>query len=101
VAGPYGAGHLPGGEDFVYRADFDQDRPYEREFDGIRHFEPVSRAHESQLDILQVGRGDGYFYYVMELADDANAECGVRNAECRMTNPRAPPRMFQPSAFSL
>lgn len=56
----------------VYRATFDSDRPYEREFDGIRKFEPVSRTHPSQVDILHVGRNDaeGYFYYVMELADD-------------------------------
>ncbi|MBI2947272.1 MAG: protein kinase, partial [Verrucomicrobia bacterium] len=35
------------------------------------------------VDILHVGRNDqaGYFYYVMELADDSSAECGVRNAE--------------------
>ena len=56
----------------VYRAAFDHDRPYEREFEGIRRFEPVSRTHPSQLNILHVGRNDaaGYFYYVMELADD-------------------------------
>src|SRR6185436_14265926 len=29
-----------------------------------------SRKHESQVDILHVGRGDECFYYVMELADD-------------------------------
>jgi TolB-like protein len=56
----------------VYRSDFDSDRPYDREFEGIRKAEPVSRTHESQADILHVGRGEGYFYYVMELADDAS-----------------------------
>src|SRR5437868_6633908 len=65
----------------VYRDSFDNDRPFEREFTGIQKFEPISRSHESQVDILHVGKGEGYFYYVMELADDANAECGVRNAE--------------------
>src|SRR5262249_33197052 len=57
----------------VYRRDFDRDRPFDREFEGIQRFDPISRAHESQLNILQVGRNDqaGYFYYVMELADDA------------------------------
>jgi serine/threonine protein kinase len=55
----------------VRRAEFDDDRPYQREFDGIRKFEPISRSHESFLDLLHVGRNDaeGYFYYVMELAD--------------------------------
>jgi WD40 repeat protein len=60
----------------VHRRSFDSDRPYEREFAGIQKFEPISRRHESQLDILHVGRNDtlGYFYYVMELADDAAAD---------------------------
>ena len=57
----------------IYRAKFEHDRPFEREFEGIQKFEPISRLHESQVDILHVGRNDeaGYFYYVMELADDA------------------------------
>src|SRR5437016_1101014 len=56
----------------VYRRTFSDDRPYEREFDGIKKFEPISRSQASQVDILHVGRNDaaGYFYYVMELADD-------------------------------
>jgi len=56
----------------VYRSDFEDARPFEREYTGIRKFEPVSRSHEGLVDILQVGRNDqeGYFYYVMELADD-------------------------------
>lgn len=60
----------------VYRRAFDHDRPYEREVEGIRRFEPVSRAHPSQLNVLHVGRNDsgGYFYYVMELADDAGSD---------------------------
>lgn len=59
----------------IRRKSFDHDRPYEREYEGIRRFEPVSRTHESQVDILHAGRNerDGYFYYVMELADDATA----------------------------
>jgi WD40 repeat protein len=58
----------------VYRSTFDQDGPYEREFAGIRRFEPISRSQESQVDILHIGRNDteNYFYYVMELADDAS-----------------------------
>jgi len=54
----------------VYRQDFDHERPFEREFSGILKFEPVYRKHDSQMDILHVGRGDGCFFYVMELADD-------------------------------
>lgn len=57
----------------VCRRSFDDDRRYEREFAGVQKFEPVSRSHESLVDLLHVGRNDaaGYFYYVMELADDA------------------------------
>ena len=60
----------------VHRASFDHDRPFEREFAGIKAFEPVSRSHEGLVDLLQVGRDDaaGYFYYVMELADDLAAK---------------------------
>jgi WD40 repeat protein len=55
----------------VYRTGFEADRPFEREFAGIRRFEPISRLHESQVDILHVGRASDCFYCVMELADDA------------------------------
>lgn len=60
----------------VYRRSFEDDRPYEREFEGIEKFEPISRSHEGLIDILQVGRNDSaqYFYYVMELADDAKSD---------------------------
>lgn len=56
----------------VYRDGFDSERPYLREFNGIRQFEPVS-THETQVSVFHVGKSDeaGYFYYVMELADDA------------------------------
>src|SRR6185369_5033078 len=56
----------------VYRQNFDDDRPYDREFSGMKKFEPISRSHEGLVDILQVGRDDqaGYFYYIMELGDD-------------------------------
>jgi len=54
----------------VRRESFEHERPFEREFSGILQFEPISRTHQSQVDILHVGKGEGYFYYVMELADD-------------------------------
>src|SRR6266581_2716784 len=58
----------------VYRRTFEDARPFEREFRGIQKFEPISRSHEGLVDILQVGGTDEYFYYVMELADDARPE---------------------------
>jgi WD40 repeat protein len=56
----------------VYRESFREQRPFERELAGIRKFEPISRSHEGFIDILHVGinEGAGYFYYVMEAADD-------------------------------
>src|SRR5436190_11940744 len=55
----------------VWRRQFDSDRPYEREFAGIQRYEPVSRCTDGLVHVLHVGRNDaeGYFYYVMELAD--------------------------------
>ncbi len=60
----------------VERASFRDARPYEREFAGILRIEPLSRAHEGLIDILHVGRHEpeGFFYYVMELADPANED---------------------------
>src|SRR5947207_2570809 len=66
----------------VYRESFDSDRPYEREFHGIRQFEPISRSHPSQVNILHVGKGEGCFYYVMELADQAEQKRSDGVAEC-------------------
>jgi tetratricopeptide (TPR) repeat protein len=59
----------------VYRRSFENDQPFEREFRGIQKFEPISRSHEGLVDVLQIGRNENnaYFYYIMELADDANA----------------------------
>jgi tetratricopeptide (TPR) repeat protein len=53
----------------VWRHTFDDDRPFQREFEGIQKFERLSREHPSQLALYHVGRGEGYFFYVMELAD--------------------------------
>jgi WD40 repeat protein/serine/threonine protein kinase len=65
----------------VFRDSFNDARPYEREFAGIRRFEPLSRANEGLVDVLQVGRNEqeGWFYYVMELADDSTVGDDVRS----------------------
>lgn len=57
---------------FVFRKTFNSDAPYEREFKGIHHFTPISRMHAGFVNILHVGRNEngGYFFYIMELADD-------------------------------
>src|SRR5436190_3493611 len=84
----------------VYRDHFSDDRPYEREFTGIKSFEPISRSNEGLVDILQIGRDDqaGYFYYVMELADESNAECRVQNAE--FPTPIFTPHSYIPKTLS-
>ena len=38
----------------VRKTDFESDRPLQREFKGIRAYEPVSRTHEGLVDILQL-----------------------------------------------
>lgn len=81
----------------VYRGDFEEARPYEREYSGIRRFEPVSRSHEGLVDVLQVGRNDeeGYFYYVMELADPVNAP-GPSSCEGVVQVPVWDPDAYEP-----
>lgn len=57
----------------VWREDFEYEKTFRREFEGIQQFEPISRGHQGLVDVLHVGwnEGRGYYYYVMELADDA------------------------------
>ncbi len=57
----------------VWREDFEDERGFEREFEGILKFEPMSRDHPALVNILHVGRspdGISFYYYVMELGDD-------------------------------
>src|SRR5689334_7941145 len=70
----------------VYRSRFSEPRPYEREFEGIQRFEPISREHPGLVDVLQVGCDDanGFFYYIMELADDEIAEVALDALEPRL-----------------
>lgn len=56
----------------VRRGDFEEERTFEREFEGIRAYEPISRDHRGLVHVLHIGRNDeeGFYYYVMELGDD-------------------------------
>src|SRR5947207_406422 len=69
----------------IYRANFHEARPFEREFLGIQRFEPISRMHPGLVAILHVGRNEaaGHFHYVMELADDSMAGQRVDTARYR------------------
>ncbi|MGA2244014.1 MAG: serine/threonine-protein kinase [Verrucomicrobiota bacterium] len=59
----------------IFRKSFPWAKPYEDEFQGLLRFEPLSRQHDGLVDVLQVGGNAelGYFYYIMELADDVHA----------------------------
>lgn len=56
----------------VWRDRFKDNAPYEREFKGLSDFMRLTQGEVRQLALLHVGRDDtrGFFYYVMELADD-------------------------------
>lgn len=56
----------------VYQAKFGQNiQPYESEFRGIKRYKPISDKHPGLLrvDFVSRKKGEGYFYYVMELGD--------------------------------
>jgi WD40 repeat protein len=72
----------------VFRRSFKNQKPFEREWSGIRKFEPISRSHEGFIDILQVGlnQEQGFFYYVMELGDGEVAAAQRIEAEAGSTS---------------
>jgi hypothetical protein len=60
----------------IYLSKFGQrTEPYEREFNGIRRYKPISNQHPGLLrvDFVSTKKAAGYFYYVMELGDGLNA----------------------------
>ena len=61
------------------------ERPFEREFKAIQLYEPISHSHESLVSILHIGRegASDCFYYVMELADDAEGRASPRAVESK------------------
>jgi WD40 repeat protein len=73
----------------IWRRQFESARPFDREFTGIQRYEPVSRSSGGLVHVLHVGRNDadGYFYYVMELADNAMAESEIPNRATASSNP--------------
>ena len=85
----------------VYRDSFDSERPYLREFAGIRAYEPIS-SHESQVSVFHVGKNDeaGYFYYVMELADDA-AALAKPFPNLPAAEPAASPPAYEPATLAV
>ena len=68
--GAYGEVWMARGVTGVYRAikivrreDFDDERGFEREFEGILKFEPISRDHPGLVNILHVGRSRDCLLY--------------------------------------
>lgn len=55
----------------IYLANFDNNTdPFDREFNGISRYKPISDRHPGLLRVDFVSRKrQGYFYYVMELGD--------------------------------
>ncbi|MBB5350010.1 hypothetical protein HNR46_000231 [Haloferula luteola] len=68
----------------LWREDFEDERGFEREFEGILKYEPVSRDHPGLVNILHVGRSVGepaFYYYVMELGDDVVSGADINPIE--------------------
>jgi len=68
----------------VWRHTFEDERPFQREFEGIQKFERISRGHPSQLALFHIGRNaaEGCFYYVMELADGVEVQSPKSKVQC-------------------
>ncbi len=62
----------------VYREDFSDERTFEREFEGILKFEPISRGHPGLLHVLHVVMSDHdvspFYYYVLQSGYDASSD---------------------------
>jgi CHASE2 domain-containing sensor protein len=58
----------------VYRSKFKDEVPFDREFQGLKRFMPLSRGHPGLVQILHVGKTVQYFYYVMEAGDDETTQ---------------------------
>ncbi len=68
----------------VWREDFEDERTFAREFEGILSYEPIARGIPGLVHILHVGQKAGespYYYYVMELADDAYTGIHIEPAD--------------------
>lgn len=68
----------------LWREDFEDERGFEREFEGILKYEPISRDHPGLVNVLHVGRSTGsqvFYYYVMELGDDIVTGCDINPIE--------------------
>ncbi|MBI4622047.1 MAG: protein kinase [Verrucomicrobia bacterium] len=67
----------------VWRNRFRDAQPFEREFRGLKEFAAISQNDPGQMALLHVGQDEsaGFFYYVMELADDAETGATIDPAK--------------------
>ncbi|MBT8044996.1 MAG: protein kinase, partial [Verrucomicrobiae bacterium] len=77
----------------VRREDFEDEIGFEREFEGILKYEPISRDHPGLVNILHVGRSEDadereFYYYVMELGEDINSGREINPVEYAPRNLR-------------
>lgn len=74
----------------VRRRSFPEERPFEREFEGLKRFEPISRTHPGFMSILHIGRNkrSRFFYCIMEIADDVRS------------GPAIAPRSYKPRTLA-
>ena len=69
----------------VWHNNFEDQRGFEREFEGLLKYEPISRDHPGLVHILHVGRAEveeePFYYYVMELGDDVTTGRDINSVE--------------------
>lgn len=61
----------------IYRSKFEDDAPFNREFEGLKRFMPVSRDHPGFVQILHGGKTGAFFYYVMQAGDDESTRQAI------------------------
>ena len=66
----------------VWRDRFPDAEPFEREFTGLKKIMAIALPEAGQLALLHVGQNEtaGFFYYVMELADDVETGRAINPA---------------------
>jgi eukaryotic-like serine/threonine-protein kinase len=88
----------------VWREDFEDERTFEREFEGILRFEPVSRDHPALVHVLHVGRSPdrhSFYYYVMELGDDMHHGTEIHPVEYEARTLRADSKDTKAKQFPI
>src|SRR5206468_4900743 len=63
----------------IFRKNFSEQRPFEREFEGVSNFVAISENHSGWVTVHDVGKNElgGFFYYAMEAADDVASGANI------------------------